>query len=524
MLYHSISEESMPLNGDYLNITKKNNKKTPDRELIIFEMANNHMGDVEHGIDIINELSKIKNKYTKYFNFAVKFQFRDLDTFIHSDFKGSNLKFIKRFESTTLKNKEWKILFDNVRKNNFQLLATPFDEISVNKIIKNSFDLIKIASCSLTDWPLLEKIASTKKEVIFSTAGSSIDEVDAVVSFFKNRNIPFTIMHCVGKYPTKDSQLNIGAIDFYKKRYPLIRVGFSTHESPTNISSAPIALAMGAKVFEKHVGIENKNYKLNDYSANPKQISDWLQGLKEAKLMIGNKEDRLKIKNEKKELRGLQRGVFLKTDIEKGKKINPSDLQFCIPSESKGLVANDISKYSEYISKYNIKKGTQLNLNNCNIIDNKKNILLIVKKIRNLLKKSGVTIPNGIDLEISHHYGIKKFARFGISMFNIVNYEYCKKIIVVLPKQKHPEQYHKVKKETFHVIYGNLELKLDGKLIKLNISDIVTIDPGVRHEFYSKNGCIIEELSSNHNIDDSFYTDKDIMKNNKRKTFVKFWR
>ena len=110
------------------------------------------------------------------------------------------------------------------------------------------------------------------------------------------------------------------------------------------------------------------------------------------------------------------------------------------------------------------------------------------------------------------------------ALFNIVNYEYCKKIIVVLPKQKHPEQYHKVKKETFHVIYGNLELKLDGKLIKLNISDIVTIDPGVRHEFYSKNGCIIEELSSNHNIDDSFYTDKDIMKNNKRKTFVKFWR
>ena len=95
MLYHSISEESMPLNRDYLNITQKNNKKSPDRELIIFEMANNHMGDVEHGIDIINELSKIKDKYTKYFNFAVKFQFRDLDTFIHSDFKGSNLNFIK---------------------------------------------------------------------------------------------------------------------------------------------------------------------------------------------------------------------------------------------------------------------------------------------------------------------------------------------------------------------------------------------------------------------------------------------
>ena len=132
------------------------------------------------------------------------------------------------------------------------------------------------------------------------------------------------------------------------------------------------------------------------------------------------------------------------------KKINKSDLQFCIPGEKNGIVANDISKYKEYIAKSSIKKGTQLNQYNCKVIDNKKNILFIVKKIRNLLQNSGITIPNGIDLEISHHYGIEKFVKFGISMFNIVNYEYCKKIIVVLPKQRHPEQYHKVKKETFH--------------------------------------------------------------------------
>ena len=56
-------------------------------------MANNHMGDVRHGINIIRELKKVSNPF-KY-DFAVKFQFRELDTFIHPDFKGSDLNLLR---------------------------------------------------------------------------------------------------------------------------------------------------------------------------------------------------------------------------------------------------------------------------------------------------------------------------------------------------------------------------------------------------------------------------------------------
>ena len=48
-------------------------------------MANNHMGDVNHGLKIIRELATIKENFD--FNFAFKFQFRDLDSFIHPSFK-----------------------------------------------------------------------------------------------------------------------------------------------------------------------------------------------------------------------------------------------------------------------------------------------------------------------------------------------------------------------------------------------------------------------------------------------------
>ena len=59
-------------------------KKIPEN-LYILEIANNHMGDIKHGINLINSFGKICNKYE--YNFALKLQYRDLDTFIHPKMK-----------------------------------------------------------------------------------------------------------------------------------------------------------------------------------------------------------------------------------------------------------------------------------------------------------------------------------------------------------------------------------------------------------------------------------------------------
>ena len=106
-----------------------------------------------------------KSKQKKYgFQFAIKFQYRDLDTFIHPEYKGNHdYKFVKRFEETRLAENEFITLGSIARSHGFILACTPFDEISVDKIVKHNFDIIKIASCSFTDWSLLEKIAFSSK-------------------------------------------------------------------------------------------------------------------------------------------------------------------------------------------------------------------------------------------------------------------------------------------------------------------------------------------------------------------------
>ena len=83
------------------------------KPLFIFEMANNHQGSVEHGKKIIAELKKVCEEFEADFDFAVKFQFRELDTFIHPDYRGrDDIKNVKRFMDTRLSMEQFQALYD----------------------------------------------------------------------------------------------------------------------------------------------------------------------------------------------------------------------------------------------------------------------------------------------------------------------------------------------------------------------------------------------------------------------------
>ena len=83
--------------------------------LIIFEMANNHQGNVEHGIRIIKEMGRLARKHNV--RCAVKLQYRNLDTFIHPGYKGrKDIAHIPRFESTRLSYEMFSTLVEIIKK------------------------------------------------------------------------------------------------------------------------------------------------------------------------------------------------------------------------------------------------------------------------------------------------------------------------------------------------------------------------------------------------------------------------
>ena len=180
--------------------------------LFVLDLANNHQGSLKHGLKIIKECSKMVHKHK--IRAAIKFQFRQYETFIHPDHKkNSNNKHIPRFLSTELKKKEWQALFDAVKDEGLLTMCTPFDNESVPVIVDMGFDIIKVASCSARDWPLLEDISFSSLPVIASTGGLQISDIDNLVSFFDHRGVAHALMHCVSIYPSPQGDFHLNHID-----------------------------------------------------------------------------------------------------------------------------------------------------------------------------------------------------------------------------------------------------------------------------------------------------------------------
>jgi hypothetical protein len=158
--------------------------------LFVLELANNHWGSLSRGKQIVREFAKVvkENKIKA----AIKLQFRDVDNFIHKDFKQEGkdteltalpkrTRYIQKTSKTKLTYDEFKELIDYIKKHDCIPMSTPFDEKSVDWCVQMNLSLIKIASSYINDWLLLNKIASTKKPVIISTGGANDKQIDDVI-------------------------------------------------------------------------------------------------------------------------------------------------------------------------------------------------------------------------------------------------------------------------------------------------------------------------------------------------------
>ena len=115
-------------------------------------------------------------------------------------------------------------------------------------------------------------------------------------------------------------------------------------------------------------------------------------------------------------------------------------------------------------------------------------------------------------MQLSAHYGLGNFRKTGCTIVDKVNREYCKKILVLLPNQSHPIHHHIKKEETFELLSGDCTLNLNGRDIGMVKGEPKIIFRGVKHSFKSKNGCVVEEISTTHHLNDSIYINTDINK------------
>ncbi len=308
-------------------------------ELFVLEMANNHWGKLERGLKIISDFSRV----VRFNNMkaAIKLQFRDVDHFIHKDFRDrTDVRYIKKTLDTKMSKCGFAKMVKAIRHQGCIPAATPFDEASVDLCVELGIQIIKLASSDVNDWVLIEKIAKTKLPVIASLGGSSLKDTEDLVKFFKNRNIPLAINHCVALYPTEDHELEMNQIDFLRQRYPDQVIGFSTHEHHDWTSSMLIAYAKGARTFERHIDVEMDGVAVSPYCSLPHQIDEWFRTFKKAKAMCGTPgiQKRLPSKRETDYLDGLVRGIYAARDLPVGHPLTSDDVYLAIPLQ-KGQIS-----------------------------------------------------------------------------------------------------------------------------------------------------------------------------------------
>ncbi len=313
------------------------------KDLFVLELANNHWGSLERGLKIIQSYAKVA-KFNKV-KAAIKLQLRDVDTFIHPDFKEEkDMRYIKKIRDTNMPRENFIKMIEAIKEQGCIPMATAFDENSVEFCRELGLPIIKIASSDIDDWSLIEKIAELKKPVIVSTGGATLEDIDNFVKYFEKQDIHIAINHCVAIYPSEDYELDLNQIDFLKKRYPGVTIGFSSHEYNDWRDSILVAYAKGARTFERHVDIEMDGIPVSPYCSLPQNVDAWFKAFHKAKELCGGNAEKRRMIPEKETiyLNALVRGVYSNKNLPAGHKLSKDDFFLAIPLQEGQVPARKI--------------------------------------------------------------------------------------------------------------------------------------------------------------------------------------
>jgi pseudaminic acid synthase len=236
--------------------------------------------------------------------------------------------FYELYKKASMPIKWQKKIFARAKKRGILAFSTPFDEQSVDLLEKMDVPCYKIASFENNHFPLLKKIAETKKPVIMSLGMLSLKEIYESVNYLKKHGTKeIALLKCTSVYPAKEEDLNLKSIQDLRKRFNC-EVGFSDHTK--DIYSSIAAVSLGATIIEKHFNlIENKKSLDSKFSITELEMKQLVVGCDMAQKSIGNikyslsKDEKISKKN--------KRSIYASKNIKKGEKFSEKNVSVVRP-------------------------------------------------------------------------------------------------------------------------------------------------------------------------------------------------
>lgn len=250
--------------------------------LLVAEIGNNHEGDAGRAAAMIDAAHESGAR-------AVKFQTLRAEMMV-SPKDAARFARLRQFE---LSADDYRMLSGRARGLGLIFISTPLDLDSA-AMLHPLVDAYKIASGDITFRPLLEHVAKSGLPIILSTGASTLDEVEAAVSFLLSCDSTLigrlALLHCVSSYPTPKEELNLQAIAILKRSFPDLVIGYSDHALGTTAALA--AVAAGARIVEKHFTLDKNQSDFRDHqlSADPPEMRMLAAGIADLALMMGSGE------------------------------------------------------------------------------------------------------------------------------------------------------------------------------------------------------------------------------------------
>ena len=265
--------------------------------------------------------------------------------------KENQFEMLKKLE---LKYEHHLNLIKYCKQKKIEFLSSAFDITDLEFLKKLKLKRFKVPSGEITNYVYLNRIGSFKKKIILSTGMSNISEINKALSvIYKNgaKKNQITLLHCTSEYPATIDGLNLNAIKTLRNRFNL-NVGYSDHT--TNHITAVAAVALGAKIIEKHLTLDNDLAGPDHKSSlNPQNFKLMVKYIRQTEKSLGNG---VKVPNryEKKNIKIVRKSIVAKNKIKKGEIFSLENL--CFKRPGYGISPMKIMKIIGKKAKKNFNK------------------------------------------------------------------------------------------------------------------------------------------------------------------------
>lgn len=299
---------------------------------VIAEIGNNHNGSLELAKRLIDHAKAAGADCAKFQMRSMAKLYRNAgDANDTSADLGAQytLDLLSRFQ---LEDDELVEAFDYCREIGIIPLCTPWDHDSLTRLETYGMGGYKVASADLTNHDLLVAMGKTGKPLICSTGMSNEAEIAAAADILRRLSSPFVMLHCNSTYPAPFKDINLRYMTRLKKISAL--VGYSGHERGYSVPIA--AVAMGAKVIEKHLTID-RDMEGNDHRVSllPNEFAAMVAGIREVEEALGSGGERRITQGEMMNREVLAKSLVAATPIAAGTTI--TDAMIDVRSPGQGL-------------------------------------------------------------------------------------------------------------------------------------------------------------------------------------------